>query len=102
MKDGQLKIGFPNPEGWMAYWIGGTLFVKHASYIKHAEYFDWGSSAECYCDPRFLELETLAPITQLRPGESVVHVETWHVHENIGWSDDLGEILSTIEKDRQH
>jgi hypothetical protein len=100
MKDGQLKIGIPNPKGWLAYWIGGTLFVKYATYVEDAEYFDRGSSSECYCDPDFLELETLAPISHLRPGSNVEHVETWYIHENIGWSDDLGDILSAIEKDR--
>lgn len=100
MKEGKLKIGFPNPMGWMAYWIDETLFVKRADPIQDAEYFDHGSTCECYCDPNCIELETLAPITCLGPGASVEHLETWHVHENVGWTDDLGEILSTIEQDR--
>jgi hypothetical protein len=99
MDDGKLKIGFPNPRGWMAYWIEGTLFVKYANYIQDAEYLDWGSSSECYCDSDFIELETLAPITHLMPGACVEHIETWWVHENVEWENDLGEILSIIRKD---
>jgi hypothetical protein len=43
-----FKIGFPNPRGWLAYWLNGTLFVKHAPYDARATYFDLGSSSECY------------------------------------------------------
>jgi hypothetical protein len=80
MQDGALKLGFPNPEGWLAYVVAGTLFVKHALYQPSADYFDRGSSSECYCNPRFLELETLGPRTMLAPGSSVGHRETWTVH----------------------
>ncbi len=99
MKVGKLKVGFPNPAGWMAYWINGSLFVKRASYIQGAEYFDRGSSSECYCDPRFLELETLAPITRLLPSGSIEHVEAWDLHEDIEWSDDLRRVLSVIRNE---
>ncbi len=96
MKEGKLKIGFPNPAGWMAYWIDGSLFVKRARYVQGAEYFDRGSSSECYCDPRFLELETLAPTTGLPPGGSIEHIETWDLHDDIEWSDDLVGVLPVI------
>jgi hypothetical protein len=93
-----LKIGFPNLRGWLAYWHSGTLFVKRAKFDHQAAYFDFGSSSECYCDPRFLELETLAPITTLNPGESVSHIETWELYADIAWSDDLATIVDLIEK----
>ena len=57
-----FKIGFPNPRGWLAYWLNRTLFVKRTSYDAQSTYFDFGSSSECYCNDQFLELETLAPI----------------------------------------
>ncbi len=99
MTEGRLKVGFPNPAGWMAYWIDDTLFVKRASFVPGAEYFDRGSSSECYCDPRFLELETIAPITLLSPGESIGHVEHWELHEAVEWSDDLAQILAIVRKE---
>jgi hypothetical protein len=80
MQDGALKLGFPNPAGWLAYAVDGTLFVKHATYQPDGDYLDRGSSSECYCNPRFLELETLGPRTRLAPGESVSHRETWTIH----------------------
>ena len=48
--DSPFKVGFPNPRGWLAYWWNGMLFVKRAEYDPQAEYFDFGSSSECYCD----------------------------------------------------
>ena len=77
MGDGALKIGFPNPAGWLAYAVDDILFVKRAAYQPDADYFDRGSSSECYCDPRFLELETLGPRTTLAPDEFVTHREKW-------------------------
>src|SRR5687768_13467479 len=78
--DSPFKIGFPNPRGWLGYWWNGTLFVKRAEYDPQVEYFDFGSSSECYCDQRFIELETLAPIRTIAPGETASHVETWELY----------------------
>jgi len=79
MQEGALKLGFPNPRGWLAYVVDGTLFVKRAAYYPEADYPDRGSSSECYCNPRFLELETLGPRATLAQGQSVCHRETWTV-----------------------
>jgi len=78
-----FKIGFPNPRGWQAYWLGGTLFVKHAEYNGQAEYYDYGSSSESYCNDKFIELETLAPITTITPGATAAHTETWNLYKDI-------------------
>ena len=78
-----FKVGFPNPRGWLAYWLDGTLFVKRAAFDTQAEYFDFGSSSECYCNGRFIELETLAPAGRLAPGESVTHTETWELYADV-------------------
>jgi hypothetical protein len=78
-----FKIGFPNPRGWQAYWLDGALFVKHAEYNAYAEYYDFGSSSESYCNDKFIELETLAPITTITPGGTATHVETWELYKDI-------------------
>jgi hypothetical protein len=88
MRSGALKIGFPNPLGWMGYAVQGSLFVKHAAYRPDEVYLDRGSSSECYCNPRFLELETLGPLTTLAPGESATHRETWDVYAGVSFSAD--------------
>lgn len=83
-----FKVGFPNPRGWLAYWLAGTLFVKRAAYDLHAKYYDFNSSSECYCNSRFIELETLAPIGQLEPGASVTHIETWELYADVDFPAD--------------
>jgi hypothetical protein len=99
MQSGMLKIGFPNPRGWLAYWLDGVLFVKRAAYDPSAAYYDFGSSHECYCSPRFLELETLSGMTALAPGESLDHTETWDLYPQADfrmdedWVQDLTETL---------
>lgn len=97
VQEGSLKVGFPNPAGWIAYWIEGTLFVKRAKYDPQLAYFDFGSSTQCYCNPHFIELETLAPITELAPGESVEHVERWQVFGEVEWQDDLKDVLALVK-----
>jgi hypothetical protein len=78
-----FKVGFPNPVGWLAYWYQDTLFVKRAKYDEHAEYFDYGSSSQCYCNHLFLELETLGPTVSLEPDEAVTHTEIWEVYPDV-------------------
>ncbi len=79
MSDGQLKLGFPNQRGWLAYFYDGFLFVKYAPYDPHADYYDEGSSSECFCSSGFLELETLGPRTTLPPGGRATHREVWSI-----------------------
>jgi hypothetical protein len=93
-----LKIGFPNPRGWLAYWNAGTLFVKRAAYHKKAEYYDFGSSSECYSDGNFLELETLAPITTLEPDESVTHIETWEVYGEVDFPENEEAAVAIVKE----
>lgn len=92
-----FKVGFPNPRGWLAYWLDGTLFVKRAAFNSQAEYYDFGSSSECYCNSRFLELETLAPISKMAPGESVTHTETWELYADVEFPVDENAAQEIVE-----
>jgi hypothetical protein len=82
-ESGAFKVGFSNPRGWLAYLNQGTLFVKQAAYQQDNFYADFGSSSQCYCNPSFLELETLSPLTTLFPGAAISHRETWVVFDHI-------------------
>lgn len=75
-----FKLGFPNPRGWQAYWLDGTLFVKRMAFNPNAVYSDFNSSSQCFCNHLFLELETLAPLTSLAPRSSTTHIETWELY----------------------
>jgi len=80
VEEGALKIGFPNPRGWIAYSVENTLFVKNAPFDPHATYFDHDASSQCYCNPHFIELETLGPRAFIPAGQSVVHQEIWRLY----------------------
>ena len=74
-----LKIGAPNPVGWLAYWREGTIFAKWAAYDAQAAYFDLGASSQCFANQDFLELETLGPRVNLAPQAAVTHGESWQI-----------------------
>jgi len=96
--DAPFKVGFPNPRGWLAYWLNGILFVKRANYESQSSYFDFGSSSECYCNDQFVELETLAPISTINPGATVAHVETWNLYDNVDCPRDEKDAQTLVEK----
>ena len=74
-----FKFGYFNPHGWMAYWLDGVLFRKTFDVLADLDHPDNNSNAELYCNDRFVELESLGPLTTIRPNESVTHVETWEI-----------------------
>lgn len=98
LDSGKMKLGFQNPCGWLAYWLNGTLFVKKAAFDPDVAYYDFGSSSECYCDHRFLELETLGPKETIPVNGSVSHTEIWEVFENIDFSPDESVIQEIVER----
>jgi hypothetical protein len=98
MESGAFKIGFPNPAGWLAYAVDGALFVKQAAYRPGAAYFDRGSSSECYCNSRFLELETLGPRTTLAPGGSVTHREIWALYSGVSFHPDEAAVQALADE----
>ena len=93
-----FKVGFPNPRGWLAYWLNGTLFVKHAEYNPQTQYYDFNSSSESYCNDKFLELETLAPISTIPRGGTATHAETWNLYKDIDRPQNENEVQALAEK----
>lgn len=74
--------------GWGAYYRDGRLFVKRVQPVPGAKYPDHGCNFELYTEPGFLELESLAPLTVLKPGQSVEHVEDWMLFDGVPAGDD--------------
>jgi hypothetical protein len=93
-----FKIGFPNPRGWLAYWLDGTLFVKWAPFDARAQYGDLGCSSECYCNHRFIELETLAPLLVLAPGASITHTETWELYRDVAFPENEDAVQAIADE----
>lgn len=85
------KFGLQNPYGWAAYALNNQLFIKRFDWQADAVSPDFNINFEAYVDKDILELETLAPLVELKPGHSVTHSEEWSVHRNIA--------LQSIEAD---
>lgn len=73
------KVGTRSADGWIAYWIDGTLFVKHYQPDSQADYPDLGCNIECYVNDAFIEVETLGSLVTLEPGRSTVYEEVWRL-----------------------
>ena len=74
------KIGYLNRAGWVAYWRDGLLFVKRFAPRVDQPHVDSNCNAEVYCNDEYVELETLAPLVQLEPGQAATHDETWEFY----------------------
>lgn len=88
-----FKIGNQNSHGWMACLLGNALFVKKFIVDNTQHYPDMGCNAEAYVRDSCIELETLGPLTTLRPKESATHKEIWEVT--------VGEYPATLETARK-
>jgi hypothetical protein len=71
------KVGYLNRQGWIAYVRNGVLFRKRFTPQAALPHPDFGCNAEFYCDDTFIEMETVAPLARLEPGQAVTHTETW-------------------------
>ena len=78
-----IKFGYYNPQGWLGYWLDGVLFVKRFDTLVGVQYPDQGCNAEVYCNDQFIELESLGPLEQINPGQTVHHSELWELHESL-------------------
>jgi hypothetical protein len=75
-----FKIGCFNRQGWLAYSLGETLFVKQFQSQVGLPHPDFGCNAEIYANEKFVELESLGPLAVIAPGETIHHTETWQLH----------------------
>ncbi len=75
----KLKVGCLSHAGRIVYERQGLRFVKSFEPQVAAPRPDLGCNVEIYCDAGSIELETLAPLVKLSPGESAAHVERWEL-----------------------
>ncbi|MFV0551290.1 MAG: hypothetical protein ACK5L6_05125 [Anaerorhabdus sp.] len=73
------KSGLAHREGWIAYVMDDSLFIKTISADPASTYPDGGCNFETFSDPTMLEIESLGPLGPLRPGASTSHQEHWHL-----------------------
>jgi hypothetical protein len=75
----ELKIGASAADGWVAGVHDDVALLKVYPVADDASYPDRGSSAEIYADEKLLETETLAPLSMLKPDETVEFTEEWRL-----------------------
>jgi hypothetical protein len=74
---GATKLGLKVPSGWIAYENKGLVFAKHLPRIDGLRYPDRDVNLELFTNRIILEMESLAPLQPLAPGEATEHVEHW-------------------------
>jgi hypothetical protein len=77
------KIGGLNVCGWIGYLTGGVLLVKRFEPQPDMPHPDLGCNVEVYCNDLYVELETLAPMRLLQPGQEAVYPETWEFYTGL-------------------
>lgn len=100
------KLGVFDTLGWAGYSHAGALFLKRYSVDKSKPYPDYNSNTEIYTDGGFLELETLSPLQQIAPDQTLTHTERWWLFNKVdlgsgeaGIAAALQPILSQTEKE---
>jgi hypothetical protein len=77
------KVGMLNSEGWVAYLVKGFLFIKFFTTKPDSGYPDLNSNLETWTNQAFLELETLGPLVNVQPGQTITHLEDWFLFEEV-------------------
>ena len=96
------KLGMFNPDTWGVYILNGEAFLKRTKADPAKTYPDFGCSFETFTNNEFLEIETLGPMTDVRPGQTVEHSEQWallrDVRPNSLTDDELDRVLIPLLK----
>lgn len=77
------KFGISRSGGWLAYLNEGNAFIKKCAYGENQTYSDEGSALEIYSDGKVLEMESLSPLTTIKPGEFAELIEDWYLLNGI-------------------
>lgn len=72
-----FKIGTNNKNNKVSYQYKNLCLDIESKYIKDVNYPDNGCSLEVYTNQHFLEIETLGPLTNLKPKQKIIHLEKW-------------------------
>lgn len=78
--DSIYKIGYLNRCGWVGYLYENFYLVKRFNPALTLPHPDRDCNVEVYCNHHFAELETLAPLVSLAPGQTVEYTETWELY----------------------
>ncbi len=91
-----VKLGLVHSQSWIAYCIGDVIFIKYSKNAGFDCSLDMGAAHQCYCNDKFIELETIGTYQQLSPDSSIHHREVWRLIANPFKSFSDEEIASFI------
>lgn len=98
-RDDESKIGVDSAQGWAAYQLGRTLYLKRFPHDPRGTYPDGGATIEIYSSAEFLEVENLSPLTVIPPGGELLYPEEWWVFDDVAPTEAaLRDALRTTEK----
>ena len=94
------KVGYNHPSGWGAYLHHDVLVIKKVFIQAEALYPDMNSPMEMYIDHRFFELESLSPLSWIKPGEQIIHEEQFSLQlaENVTDEQSLADFLDRMQE----
>ncbi len=75
--DTLYKIGVAHPDGHVKYVNHGVVFEKIYDIFRNMEYPDGNVSYETYLCDQMTEVESLSPLFDVKPGQTVGHTEVW-------------------------
>jgi hypothetical protein len=90
------KAGIANKQGWAAYLVDSTLFVKRFDYLEGMAYPDYGCNTETYTAGSFIEVESLGPLRRLAPGEAAEHTERWSLFKEVEGRENDEQLAAAI------
>jgi hypothetical protein len=91
------KLGASVPDGWAAYQLGDTVFIKTFRPHTGNNYPDNNCSVELFTNGYMLELETLSHLYTIEPGQTYEHVEHWSLLRDVPKLDSDAVIEQYVE-----
>lgn len=79
----RFKLGLSAEQGWVSYFNMGNLFVLRFAPEKGALYPDRGCSFETYTCEDMTDLEVLAPLRPLAPGETAQYEMSFTIFADV-------------------
>jgi hypothetical protein len=90
------KLGMFNSDTWAAYLLNDEVFIKRTSPDPSKVYPDFGCSFETFTNDEFLEVETLGPMTNVKPEQTVELVEHWGLFRDVNVKELTDEVLGRV------
>lgn len=79
-----LKLGFDLNDAEVFYCLNNEIFRKrYETYHNIEKYPDNNCSFETYTCPTFIEVESLSPLKQVKPNETISLTEHWSLHKKV-------------------